>query len=188
MHRDAAPCTPSLARMRLPFFRSRASRRDYAFGLRTGTAEPLAPAPPSQPRELIDVIGIGATEMVGGVALTLLSVERYREGHVALFRMFRHRERSERELPMPHFELAITPESSTPYRFWMMGGTGGGGVAGEMEYRQAYAIAPAPPSDGSEIVIEVREISWERLGAGTRKVVAVDTGPWRFSISIEATA
>jgi hypothetical protein len=55
-------------------------------------------------------------------------------------------------------------------------GPGGGGVEGEVEYRQAYAIAPAP-SDGGEIVIEVREISWERLGPGTRKVVSVDSGP-----------
>ena len=86
-------------------------------------------------------------------------------------------------MPMPHFELAVSPESSTPYRFWMMGGTGGGGVEGEMEYRQAYAIAPAPPSDGREIVIAVSEISWRRSGAGTYKVVAVDTGPWRFTIA-----
>jgi hypothetical protein len=169
--------------MRLPFFRPRAPRRLYTFGRDASSAEHAPPpAPPPQPRQLIDVVGVGATETVGGVALTLLSVERYREGHVVLFRMFRHRERSERDLPMPRFELAVSPESSTPYRFWMMGGTGGGGVAGEMEYRQAYAITPSPPSDGSEIVIEVREISWERLGHGTRKVVSVDSGPWRFTI------
>jgi hypothetical protein len=169
--------------MRLPFFRSRSSRREYTLRRDIGAADHPVPTPPPQPRELIDVIGVGQTETVGGIALTLLSLERYREGHVALFRMFRHRERSERDVPLPHFELAVTPESgSTPYRFWMMGGTGGGGVAGEMEYRQAYAIAPSPPSDGSEIVIEVREVSWERLGAGTRKVVSVDTGPWRFTI------
>jgi hypothetical protein len=145
------------------------------------------PAPPPQPRELIDVVGVGQTETVNGVALTLLSVERYREGYVVLFRMFRHRKRSERHLPMPQFELAVTPESSTPYRFWMMGGTGGGGVEGEMEYRQAYAIAPAPPSDGRVIVIEVREISWKQFGSGTYKVVAADTGPWRFTINSSAS-
>ena len=83
---------------------------------------------------------------------------------------------------MPHFELAVTPQSATPYRFWMMGGTGGGGVGGEMEYRQAYAIAPSPPSDDRALVIEIREISWKRYESGTHKVVAVDTGPWRFTI------
>lgn len=169
--------------MRLPFFRSRSPRREYLIR-DTGAADhPALPPSPPQPRELVDVVGVGQTETVNGVAVTLLSVERYREAHVVLFRMFRHRKRSERDLPMPEFELAVTPRSSTPYRFWGMGGTGGGGVEGEMEYRQAYAIAPPPPSDGGEVVIEVREISWKRhAGSGTYKVVAVDTGPWRFSL------
>src|SRR5687768_4929276 len=115
--------------MRLPFFRSRSSRMVETLVRDTGAADHAAPPPPPpQPRELIDVVGIGRTETVSGVDVTLLSLERYREGHVALFRMFRQRKRSERDLPMPHFELAVTPESSTPYRFWMMGGTGGGGV------------------------------------------------------------
>jgi hypothetical protein len=134
---------------------------------------------------LVDVVGIGRTETVDGVAITLLSLERYREGHVALFRMFRHRKRSERDLLTPQFELAVSPDASTSYHFWMMGGTGGGGVEGEMEYRQSYAIAPPPPSDGREVVIEVREVSWRRYGSGTYKIVAVDTGPWRFSITRE---
>lgn len=171
--------------MRLPFFRSRLSRRVHTFAADSGKADHVSPPPP-QPRELVDVVGVGATQTVNGVALTLLSVERYREGHVVLFRMFRHRERSERDLPMPHFELAVTPESSTPYRFWMMGGTGGWWRRGRNGVSAAYAIAPAPPSDGSEIVVEVREISWKRYGSGTYKVVAVDTGPWRFSIRLRA--
>jgi hypothetical protein len=148
--------------------------------LRNGAAHPIPPPPP-QRRDLIEVVGVGHTETVGDVALTLLSVERYREGHIALFRLFRTRESSEREFPSPHLELAIVPEGTVPYRFWMMGGTGGGGMR-ELEYRQSYAIAPAPPSDTSETVIEVRTISWERYGAGTRKVISVDTGPWRFAI------
>ena len=52
----------------------------------------------------------------------------------------------------------------------------------ELEYRQSYAIVPAPPSEASETVIEVREILWERYRAGIRKVVSIDTGPWRFSV------
>jgi len=136
--------------------------------------------PPPQPRVLVDVIGVGRTETAGGVALTLLSVERYREGHVALFRLVRARGRFERDYPSPHLELVVLPEGAAPYRFWMMGGSGGG--MRELEYRQSYAIVPAPPSDTSETVIEVREISWERYRAGARKVVSVDGGPWRFTI------
>ena len=89
--------------------------------------------------------------------------------------------RFERDYPFPSLGLAVTPEGTVPYRFWMMDGSGGGGMR-EIEYRLSYAIAPAPPSDVGETVIEVREISWERHDEGTRKVVAVDTGPWRFRI------
>lgn len=121
------------------------------------------------------------TETVGGIALTLLSLERYREGHIALFRLFRPRGPLEWEFPSPHLDLSVTPEGVAPYRFWMMGGTGGGGMR-ELEFRQSYAIVPAPPSETSETVIEVRQISWERYRAGTRRVVSVDTGPWRFSL------
>jgi hypothetical protein len=129
---------------------------------------------------LIDVVGIGRTETVGGVALTLLSLERYREGQIALFRLLRARGLFEFEFPSPRLELSVMPEGTVPYRFWM--NAGGGGGMPELEFRQSYVIVPAPPSDASETVIEVRTISWERFGAGTRKVVSVDTGPWGFTI------
>jgi hypothetical protein len=124
---------------------------------------------------------MGATEEASGVALTLLSVERYREGYIALFRMLRGRGRFEFEFASPHLELAVTPAGAEPYRFWLMNGSGGGGR--ELEYRQSYAIAPAPPPDAPEIVIEVRTISWERHRRdGGARVVSVDTGPWRFAV------
>jgi hypothetical protein len=166
--------------MRLPFFRSRPSSVTAHQVVRgKSPSAPVQPRPP-QPHDLIDVIGVGVTENVGGVALTLLSVERYREGHVALFRLLRARGLFEMEYPSPSLHLAVTPEGTVPYRFWMMGG-GGGGMR-EIEYRLSYAIVPAPPSDVSETVIEVREIVWERWKEGTHKVASVDTGPWRFSI------
>ena len=172
----------SLRLVRLPFFRSRSSRGVARLVRTKGQAAAVPPPPPPpQPRELIDVVGVAATETAGGVALTLLSLKRYREGHVALFRLLRARGRFERDYPFPSLGLAVTPEGTVPYHFWMMGGSGGGGMR-EIEYRLSYAIAPAPSSDMSETVIEVREISWERQDDGTRKVVAVDTGPWRFSL------
>jgi hypothetical protein len=167
--------------MRLRLFRSRPARAFAHHVLTKGRTMVPPPPPPTQPRVLIDVIGVGRTETAGGVNLTLLSVERYQEGHIALFRLLRARGRFERDYPSPSLELAVTPERTVPYRFWMMGG-GGGGVR-ELEFRLSYAIVPAPPSDASETVFEVREISWKRYGAGTYKVVSVDTGPWRFRIS-----
>ncbi|MGH2491207.1 MAG: hypothetical protein ACRDF9_06820 [Candidatus Limnocylindria bacterium] len=165
--------------MRLPFSRSRPSR--VVSRLITKGRVASVPPPPPQPRELIDVVGVGATETVGGVALTLLSLERYREGHIALFRLFRARGLFELEFPSPHLDLAVTPEAGVPYRFWVMSGGGGGGMR-EVEHRLSYAIVPAPPSDAGDLVIEVREIAWEKYDQGTYKVVSVDTGPWRFSI------
>jgi hypothetical protein len=166
--------------MHLRFPRRRPSRADAVWHKATGPAAPFGPLPP-QPHDLIDVVGIGATERANGVALTLLSVERYREAYIALFRMLRDRGRLEREFPSPYLELAVMPAGAQPYRFWMMHGGGGGDR--ELEYRQSYAIAPAPPSDGPEIVIEVRTITWERHGRdGVSRVVSVDTGPWRFAV------
>lgn len=172
--------------MRLPFFRSRGSRREYAFGVQTVTAEPPPPAPPPQPRELIDVIGVGATETAGGVALTLLSLERYREGLIALFRLRRPRGRFEREFPSPRLVMTVKPEGTVPFQF-LMGGGGGGGMR-ELEFRHSYTIVPAPSTDAAEIVIEVSEISWERWNAGAPKVASVDAGPWRFTVRLPPMA
>lgn len=172
--------------MRLPFFRSRSPRWVHTLGRDSGAADHPAP-PPLQPRELVDVVGIGQTETVHGVALTLLSVERYREGHIALFRLRRARGRTEREFPTPDLSLVVTPAGTVPYRFWMMS-CSGSGMPPEVEHRQSYAIVPAPPSDAGDIIIEVREISWKRYGSGTYKVVSVDTGPWRFKNQRDTTA
>src|SRR5690242_7716667 len=112
--------------MRLPLFRSRPARSTKMVALRTGAAAPrTTPPPPPQPHELIDVVGVGTTETTGGVALTLLSLERYREGLIALFRVRRHRGRFEREFPSPWLVMTVTPEGTVPYRFLM--GSGGGG-------------------------------------------------------------
>ena len=172
--------------MRLPFFRPRPSRAWARLVTRGKGPSAPVPPPPPQPHELIDVVGVGATENVGGVALTLLSLERYREGDVGLFRLLRARGRFEFEYPSPCLHLAVTPEGTVPYRVWQMGGSGGGGMR-EIEYRLSYAIVPAPPSDVSGTVIEVREIEWERWKEGTRKVASVDTGPWRFTVRLRAT-
>jgi hypothetical protein len=64
------PCgDASLHAVRLPFFPR--PRRVWRYKANGRTPSSLPTAPP-QPRELIDVIGVGATESVGGVALTLL--------------------------------------------------------------------------------------------------------------------
>lgn len=98
--------------MRLPFYWSRPSRRVHTFGRHADPAHPT-PAPPAQPRDLIDVVGVGQTETANGVALTLLSLERYREGGIALFRLHRARGPLERDFPSPDLDLAVTPQGKS---------------------------------------------------------------------------
>ncbi len=77
--------------MRLRLWPLRPNQR-WSVKLKPGPMSPL-PAPPPTARELIDVIGIGVSEMVGGVALTLLSLERYAEVSILLFRLVAPRPR-----------------------------------------------------------------------------------------------
>lgn len=143
-------------------------------------AEPFVPPPPA-PRELVDVIGIGRTEMVAGVSLTLLALERYREGDIVTFRIVRKRGFS-RDFPSPELLIAVGPASATELpRYSMMSGGGGGGM-NEIVYRMSYGLVPGMPLDATDWIIEVREVSWVRDGMNERKVSSVDAGPWRFTV------
>lgn len=165
----------------MPFglFGSRRATHQFA---RLGSRGHASPPPlrPVEPHELLTVIGAADSETAGEVTLTLLSVELYREGWIALFRLLRKRGRFEREFPTPFLSLTVLPQQDVPYSISMRYASGGG--MPELEYRQAYSIVPAPPRDAGTVTIEVHEISWERWGAGTRTVQWVDKGPWRFEM------
>lgn len=171
--------------MRLPFL-GRRRRGSQAWAHRTTFVRSAGHAafvpPPPQPRELIGVVGVGATEAVNGVGLTLLSVERYAEGLVVLFRLVRRRGLLEREFPSPSLAITMSPAAGTPYRVLMK--SCGGGGSDELEFRLSYAVVPAPPADADRIVIEVSEIAWERHAAGRGEIVSRDTGPWRFTVPL----
>jgi hypothetical protein len=157
-------------------------RREWARLVSGGKASPLtAPAPPA-PRELIEVIGIGKTETVNGVALTLLSLERYREGDIVTFRLTAKRG-LHMDFPSPELFIAVGPAASpsTP-RFSMMGG-GGGGSGNDLTFRYAYGLSPGMPDDAADWVVEVTKIEWVRpYRSPERKVASADPGPWRFTI------
>lgn len=142
----------------------------------------MPPAPP-RPRELIEVLGVGKTETVSGVALTLLSLERYREGDVVTFRLARQRAKWQRDFPSPELFLAVGPAGApaTP-RFSGMSGGGGGGME-EIEYRYTFSFSPGMPDDANDWVIEVTKIHWIRpYRSPERNIESVDLGPWRFAI------
>src|SRR2546430_14803664 len=139
------------------------------------------PARPPTPRGLVSVVGVGQTEMVNGVALTLLSLERYREADIVTFRLT-HRRGMHFDFPSPElFITVLTSDGAPPRRLWMMGG-GGGGNGQELVFRYSYSFAPPIPPDATEAVIEVAKIEWARFGRNARTIASVDVGPWRFTI------
>jgi hypothetical protein len=140
------------------------------------------PPPPPRPRELIEVIGVGQTETANDVAVTLLSLERYREGDIVTFRLLRKRAKWERDFPSPELFIAVGPSGATARpRFGGMSGGGGGGME-EIEYRHTFSLSPGMPDDVTDWVVEVEKIEWVRMGQPGRTVQSVDVGPWRFVI------
>src|SRR2546428_4482608 len=100
------------------------------------------PEPPPTPRELISVVGVGQTETVNGVALTLLSLERYREADIVTFRLT-HRRGMHLDFPSPELFITIATGDDSPVRrISMMGGSGGGD---RQERGVLYSSSFAPP-------------------------------------------
>src|SRR5438046_8663311 len=125
-------------------------------------AEPFVPPPPA-PRELVDVIGIGRTEVVAGVSLTLLALERYREGDIVTFRIVRKRGFS-RDFPSPELLIAVGPASATELPRYSMMSAGGGGGADEIVYRMSYGLVPGMPLDATHWDREDLGVTWVRDG------------------------
>jgi len=135
------------------------------------------PVPLPTPRELVDVLGVGRTEIVEGRALTLLSLERYRESDVVTFRIARMREG--RTFASPELRIAFEPAPESEPRVWSMGGSGGGSE--ELVWRISYAIAPPTPR-GSAFTVVVTAIEWHAHEGGQRRIESVEPGAWRFAI------
>jgi alkanesulfonate monooxygenase SsuD/methylene tetrahydromethanopterin reductase-like flavin-dependent oxidoreductase (luciferase family) len=133
------------------------------------------------PRQLIDVIGVGMARTAAGVTLELLSIERYREGLVVLFRILTtHAGRH--DFASPELHLVIADGAPAGHTIWPMGGGGGGGADGLVEYRQSYRVIPAPPPS-DRITVEVSRVDWRTYPREGPPVVArTDTGPWRFIV------
>ena len=138
--------------------------------------------PPSPPRTLIEVLGVGRTEAVNGVALTLLSYERYREGDVVTF-SFGSRRGLHRDYPSPEIFIKVGPSGATATPRFSDGGGGGGGAGQDLHFRYSFGFSPAMPDDSTDWVVEVTKIEWVKpYRTPERRVERVDDGPWRFVI------
>ncbi len=151
-----------------------------------GPIGPLA-APRPTARELIDVIGIGVSEVAGGVALTLLSLERYAEVSILLFRLVAPRPRGH-DFFTPQLHWSISDPSSRNYACSPMM-SGGGGGDHEIDYRMSYAFWPTPRS-AAELTITVAEIAWLRRPYNplAPDVATTSAGPWRFVVQLRDAA
>ena len=140
------------------------------------------PTPPPRPRTLVEVLGIARTETVNGVALTLLSLERYREGDVVTFSLTSRRG-LHLDPPSPELFLRVGPSATAvPPRFSSFGG-GGGGDGQELHYRHTFSFSPRMPDDATDWIVEVTKIEWVKpRRSPERQVARVDEGPWRFVI------
>jgi hypothetical protein len=141
------------------------------------------PEPAPAQRELVEVLGIGRTEVAHGVALTLLSLERYREGDTLNFRLVRKRGFLQRDIPSPELFIRVGPSSATHTpRFSGMSGGGGGGMQ-EITYRFSFGVSPGMPDDAGDWVVEVTKIEWVKpYRSPERRIWSIDHGPWRFVI------
>ena len=138
--------------------------------------------PPPTPQTLVEVLGIGRTETINGIPLTLLSLERYREGDVVTFSLSSRRG-LHLDYPSPEIFLKVGPAAATATPRFSQRGGGGGGNGQELHFRYSFGLSPAMPDDATDWVIEVTKVEWVRpYRSPERRVVRVDEGPWRFVI------
>ena len=141
------------------------------------------PPPPPRPRTLVEVLGIARTETVNGVPLTLLSLERYREGDVVTFSLSSRRG-LHLDFPSPEIFIKVGPSAGTETpRFSGVGSSGGGGNGQDLYFRCTFGFSPPMPDDAADWVVEVTKIEWVKPRLSPERQVAwVDEGPWRFVI------
>lgn len=122
------------------------------------------------------------TVTASGIPLTLLSLERYREGDVLNFR-FTSRRGLHLDFASPDMFITVGPASATATpRFSLMGGSSGGNGQ-EIVHRFSFGVTPGMPDGATDWVVEVTKIVWNRHRSGGEYTVAnVDEGPWRFVI------
>jgi hypothetical protein len=135
--------------------------------------------------EVVRVTGVGERREKDGVALTLLSVELYRDGVVAQFHIVQRRQAGAAgAFGLPQLAVAASDDRGTVYRERPYGGSGGGPDHGTVNWRMASAFAPAAPEDARMLVLRVDEVVWS-TASGTELVESERTaGPWEFVVPL----
>ncbi len=146
-------------------------------------------APDADLRELVDVLPVGTSHRAGDETVTLLSVERYRDGFLAQLRVLAEyappAPLPERAGLLPEVHLAATDDRGGAYTPWPHGGSGGGG-RGVLQWRHAYRFAPALPPEARELRLTVERVAWHRYEPGQQELVVEreQAGPWAFTVAL----
>jgi len=135
--------------------------------------------------DVVRVTGVGERREKGHVALTLLSVELYRDGVIAQFHLVQRRHpRAPGAFGLPRFAVTASDDRGTVYKERPYGGTGGGSDRDTVNWRMASAFAPAAPDAARMLTLRVDEILWS-MASGTELVESERTaGPWEFVVQL----
>lgn len=122
------------------------------------------------------VLGVGKTIQADGFQIVLLSVELYRDGFVANFRLIGERPM----FPMiPGLSIEATDSIGNQYD----GQAGSGTGTGQM-WQTAFPFGPAVPSNAKGLRLTVREITVR--GPGIEYLAPLVKGPWVFDVERNA--
>lgn len=143
---------------------------------------------------LMRVIAVGETQTVGGVAVTLLSVEVYAHGwrvqvHVA----------GRGDFGVVNLPFIVADDVGTTYRAWPAQGHGGWGEGYSRFWYAAVVFDPAPPPEACTLTLDLPELrrrvysvvseadnGWgpaSPLPPPELDEIAVP-GPWRFIVTL----
>ncbi len=115
----------------------------------------MLPNPAPQPRfdsaDLSGVVPIGATAELAGREITLLSIERYREGFVAAIS---YEEPSERTATASILDIDARDDRSGQYAGRLLSGHGGGLPGGVTHHRMLYGFTPALAKDAEALTLD----------------------------------
>jgi hypothetical protein len=137
--------------------------------------------------ELVRVVGVGKSQLIDGVTISLLAVEVYEDGFAIplVIRAAAGRDFALAQIPeyedAARLELQVTDDAGNTYSAWPWG------VAGsDAEQRCQVALTPPLPQSARALNVRIEEVVLRRHSKSQdRKVSEIRwRGPWLFTIDL----
>ena len=151
----------------------------------------------SRHTRLVRVVAVGETQTVGGVAVTLLSVEVYIHGWRVQVQVA-----GGSDLGIVNLPFIVADDAGTAYRAWPAQGHGGWGEGYSRFWYAAVVFEPALPPATRTLTLDLPElrrrvysvVSEADNGWGPASPLPppeldeiVIPGPWRFTVALSET-